>query len=43
MLYSGVDAKVHFDFIAILADGGNQDLLKMQAAKALPEIMVEIS
>ena len=42
MACSGVQAKVHFHMIGIMAADGNQALMKMQIEKALPAIMEEL-
>ena len=43
MRCSGVDSKVHFHLIGIMAADGNQALMKMQIEKMVPPVMEELA
>ena len=43
MRCSGVDAKSHFHIIGIMANDGNQALMKMQIEKMVPAVMDELA
>ena len=43
MRCSGTDAKVHFHLIGIMAQDGNQALMKMQIEKMVPLVMQELA
>jgi len=43
MRCSGVDEKVHFHVISIMAQDGNQALMKMQVEKMIPAVMEELT
>lgn len=43
MRCSGVDEKVHFHIISIMAQDGNQALMKMQVEKMMPAVMEELA